>query len=60
MRFPEGSGKQGMVERNCCNVICGALTTSEVKGLRDETFPSSILVLNVAFIHFFQLVMKFD
>ena len=33
-RFPEGSGRQGMVERYCCNVICGAPTTSEVKGLR--------------------------
>ena len=33
-RFPEGSGRQGRVERYCCNVICGALTTSEVKGLR--------------------------
>ena len=33
-RFPEGSGRQGRVERYCCNVICGVLTTSEVKGLR--------------------------
>ena len=33
-RFPEGSGRQGNVERYCCNVICGALTTDEVKGLR--------------------------
>ena len=33
-RFPEGSGRQGRVERYCCNVICGSLTTSEVKGLR--------------------------
>ena len=33
-RFPEGSGRQGRVERYCCNVICGAPTTSEVKGLR--------------------------
>ena len=32
--FPEGSGRQGRVERYCCNVICGAPTTSEVKGLR--------------------------
>ena len=32
----EGSGKQGMMERYCCNVICGAPTTSKVKGLRDE------------------------
>ena len=33
-RFPEGSGRQGRVERYCCNVIRGAPTTSEVKGLR--------------------------
>ena len=33
-RFPEGSGRQGRVERYCCKVICGAPTTSEVKGLR--------------------------
>ena len=35
-RFPEGSRRQGRVERYCCNVICGAPMTSEVKGLRDE------------------------
>ena len=33
-RFPEGSKRQGRVERYCCNVICGAKTTSDVKGLR--------------------------
>ena len=33
-RFPEGSGRQGRMERYCCNVIYGAPTTSEVKGLR--------------------------
>ena len=33
LRFPEGSGRQGKVERCCCNVICGALTTAKVKGL---------------------------
>ena len=33
-RFHVGSGRHGWVERYCCNVICGALTTSEVKGLR--------------------------
>ena len=27
-RFPEGSGRQGRMERYCCNVICGAPTTS--------------------------------
>ena len=32
-RFPEGSGRQGKMERYCCNVICGAPTTSEAKGL---------------------------
>ena len=31
-RFPEGSGRQGRMERYCC----GAPTTSKVKGLRDE------------------------
>ena len=34
-RFPEGSGRHRMVGKCCCNVICGAPTTSEVKGLRD-------------------------
>ena len=33
-RFPEGSGRQGRMETYCCNVICGAPTTSNVKGLR--------------------------
>ena len=33
-RFPEGSGRQGRMERYCCNIICGAPTTSEVKGPR--------------------------
>ena len=33
-RFPEGSRRQGRMERYCCNVICGAPTTSVVKGLR--------------------------
>ena len=33
-RFPEGSGRQGRMERYCCNFICGAPTTSKVKGLR--------------------------
>ena len=33
-RFPEGSGRQGRMERYCCNVIYGAPTTSKVKGLR--------------------------
>ena len=35
-RFPEGSGRQGRVERYSCNVICGAPTTSEVKRLRRD------------------------
>ena len=35
-RFPEGSGRQGRMERHCCNVICGAPTTSKFKGLRWE------------------------
>ena len=33
-RFPEGSERQGKVEGYCCNIICGAPTTTEVKGLR--------------------------
>ena len=35
-RFPEGSGRQGRVERYCCNVICGASTFFEVMGLRSD------------------------
>ena len=30
-RVPEGSGRQGRVERYCCHVICGAPMTSKVK-----------------------------
>ena len=43
-RFPEGSGRLGRMETYCCNVICGAPTTFEVKGLRwDEmTITKSI------------------
>ena len=42
-RFPEGSGRQGRMERYCCNVICGAPTTSKVKGLRwDERWTLNI------------------
>ena len=33
-RFPEGSGRQGRMERYCCNIIGGAPTTSKIKGLR--------------------------
>ena len=33
-RFPEDKGRQGKVERYCCNVVCGAPTTLKVKGLR--------------------------
>ena len=33
-RFPEGSGRQGRMESYCCNITCGAPTTSKVKGLR--------------------------
>ena len=33
-RLPEGSGRQGRVERYCRNDIGGAATTAEVKGLR--------------------------
>ena len=40
-RFPEGSGRQGRMERYCCNVTCGALTTSETETeMRDEMRPS--------------------
>ena len=38
-RFPEGSGRQGKIDyckRYYCNVICGAPTTAEVKGLRRD------------------------
>ena len=28
------AAKDGRMERYCCNVICGAPTTSKVKGLR--------------------------
>ena len=35
-RIPEGSGRQGRMERYCCNVTCGSPTTSAVKGLRWE------------------------
>ena len=41
-RFPEGSGRQGRMERYCFNVICGAPTTSNVKGLRDESVFLSV------------------
>ena len=34
LRFPEGSGRHRRMERYCCNAICGAPTTSKVKGLR--------------------------
>ena len=45
-RFPEGSGRQGMMERYCCNDICGAPTTSKVKGLRlDEMIILLIFLL---------------
>ena len=33
-RFHESSGRQGRMEKYCCNIICGAPTTSKVKGLR--------------------------
>ena len=47
-RFPEGSGRQERVERYCCNVICGAPTTSEVKGLRwDEMKIVTVMYLKV-------------
>ena len=49
-RFPEGSGRQGRVERYCCNIICGAPTTSEVKGPRwdeiDQVIWKCYLVAN--------------
>ena len=37
-RFTENSGRQGMVERHCCNVNFGAPTTVRVKGLRLNEF----------------------
>ena len=30
------AAEQGRLERYCCNVICGAPTTSKVNGLRDR------------------------
>ena len=33
-RFSEGSGRQGKIERYCCNVIFGVPKTSKVKALR--------------------------
>ena len=30
-RFPEGSGRQGKVERHCCNVVCAAPTTAKLR-----------------------------
>ena len=33
-RFHEVSGRQGRMERYCCNVMYGAPKTTEVKGLR--------------------------
>ena len=32
-QVPEGSGKQGKMEKTGCNIICGAPTTLAVKGL---------------------------
>ena len=33
-RFLDGSGRQGLVERYCCNAIRGATATVQVMGLR--------------------------
>ena len=43
LRFPEGSGRYGMVERYCCYVICGAPTTAEVKEPKWYEMMESIL-----------------
>ena len=32
-QVPEGSGKQGKMEKTSCKIICGAPTTLPVKGL---------------------------
>ena len=32
--IPEGSGRQGQMERYCCSIFCGALTAVDVTGLR--------------------------
>ena len=32
-QVPEGSGKQGKMEKTGCKIICGAPTTFAVKGL---------------------------
>ena len=53
-RFPEGSGRQGKVERYYCNVIYGAPTTSEFKGLGDErleTYFPFFFFQNALYVH---------
>ena len=32
LQVPEGNGKQGEMEKTCCEIICGAPTTLAVKG----------------------------
>ena len=33
-RFPDGNGRQGKLERYCCNFICGAPKIEKFKGQR--------------------------
>ena len=46
-RFPECGGRQGNVERYCCNVVCGVATTVKVKGLKWEEVRLLLVVLVV-------------
>ena len=51
-QVPEGSGEQVKMEETGCEIICGAPTTHEVKGRRDESSHLSTMndvsVLNAA------------
>ena len=50
-RFPEGSGRNGRVERYRCNVICGSPMTTEVKGLRDERDLYTVFILKYRYLY---------
>ena len=56
LEIPEGSGRQGRMERYCCNVICGTPTTSKVKGLR---WGATFLLFFFFFFFFSLLPQKF-
>ena len=46
-RVPEGSGKQGKMEKTGCKIICGAQTTLAVKELMMMIMTSSVASLLV-------------